>query len=404
MRIDVSADAVLRHSVRDAIVPRLLPMPADATPRVLVADDQLDVVLALRLLLRGAGLHVDDAASVPEVRARLDAAEYDLLLMDLNYARDTTSGAEGLALLADVHERDPLLPVLVMTGWGSIDTAVEAMRRGACGFVHKPWDNEALTVAIRREVEHGRALRSTHRRAAREQGEAQAIQRALLPIDIPTLPGCDVAARWQPAASFGGDLYDVTVLGDERVAISIGDVSGKGLPAALLMANVQASVRACAALDQSPAAVVGRLNRDLSRNVALRRFVTLFVAIYDGASRRLTYCNAGHPAPVLVRADEAIARLETGGTVIGAFEDSPFSEATIDIASRDHLVLFTDGITEAAHTDGRQFGDEALFEVLRAPRAGACTRHIADAILDASSAFAADGLQDDATVLVVSFH
>jgi sigma-B regulation protein RsbU (phosphoserine phosphatase) len=376
-------------------------MPADATPRVLVADDQLDVLLALRLLLRSAGLQVDDAASVTEVRARLDTAEYDLLLMDLNYARDTTSGAEGLALLADVHARDPLLPVLVMTGWGSIDTAVEAMRRGACGFVHKPWDNEALTVAIRREVEHGRALRSTHRRAAREQLEAQAIQRALLPADLPRIAGCDVGARWQPAATFGGDLYDVTLLGDDRVAISIGDVSGKGLPAALLMANVQASVRACAALDQSPGAVMSRLNRDLSRNVALRRFVTLVVAIYDGAARRLIYCNAGHPAPLLVRADESVVRLETGGTVLGAFEDSAFNEATIDIASGDRLVLFTDGITEAAQADGRQFGDEALLDVLHAPR-GASAGAIADTVLHASSAFAVDGFQDDATVLVAS--
>jgi sigma-B regulation protein RsbU (phosphoserine phosphatase) len=388
--------------MRDALAHAVPCQPAP--PRVLVADDQLDVLLALRLLLREAGLHVDDAASVPEVRARLDRAEYDLLLMDLNYARDTTSGAEGLALLADVHDRDPLLPVLVMTGWGSIDTAVEAMRRGACGFVHKPWDNEALTVAIRREVEHGRALRSTHRRAAREQCEAQAIQRALLPSDLPRLPGCDVAARWQPATTFGGDLYDVTLLADERVAISIGDVCGKGLPAALLMANVQASVRACAALDQSPGAVVGRLNRDLSRNVALRRFVTLFIAIYDGATRRLTYCNAGHPAPLLVRADASIVRLESGGTVVGAFEDSPYSEATIDIGTGDHLVLITDGVTEAAQTDGRQFGDEALFEALRAPRAGAGARHIADTIMDMSSAFASDGFQDDATVLVASFH
>ena len=378
-------------------------MAVNGTPRVLVADDQLDVLLALRLLLRDAGLHVDDAASVAEVRGRLEAAEYDLLLMDLNYARDTTSGAEGLTLLAHVHERDPLLPVLVMTGWGSIDTAVEAMRRGACGFVHKPWDNEALTVAIRREVEHGRALRSTHRRAAREQLEAQAIQRALLPTDMPRLPGCELAARWQPATTFGGDLYDVTLLGDDRIAISIGDVSGKGLPAALLMANVQASVRACAALDQSPAAVVSRLNRDLSRNVALRRFVTLVVAIYDGGTRRLTYCNAGHPAPLLVRPDQSIGRLETGGTVIGAFEDSQFSEGTIDIASGDHLVLVTDGITEA-EADGLQFGDGALLDLLRASRVEADARRMADAILSSSSAFAADGFQDDATVLVASFH
>src|SRR4029434_4853965 len=112
--------------------------------RILVADDQTDVVLALRLLLRDAGLHVDDAGSVSEIRGRLNAAEFDLLLMDLNYARDTTSGAEGLALIGEMHGRHPHLPIVAMTGWANVDTAVEAMRRGARGDVPKPWDNEAL--------------------------------------------------------------------------------------------------------------------------------------------------------------------------------------------------------------------------------------------------------------------
>src|ERR671917_92663 len=98
-------------------------------PRVLVADDQLDIVSALSLVLKDAGLEADAATSVQAIRDRLLARQYDLLLMDLNYRRDTTSGREGLELLAEVHERDPLLPVIVMTGWGTIDTAVEAMRR-----------------------------------------------------------------------------------------------------------------------------------------------------------------------------------------------------------------------------------------------------------------------------------
>src|SRR6185503_15404939 len=101
---------------------------AAVSRRVLIADDQPDVVAALRLLLRGAGLETDAACSVQEVRDRLSVKDYDLLLMDLNYARDTTSGREGLELLSEVHERDRLLPIIVMTGWGSIETAVEAMR------------------------------------------------------------------------------------------------------------------------------------------------------------------------------------------------------------------------------------------------------------------------------------
>src|SRR5687767_13948117 len=193
------------------------------TARVLVADDQSDVRTALGMLMRDAGLESDSADNVDEVRRKLASGSYDLLLLDLNYARDTTSGWEGLELLAEVHARDPLLPVVVMTGWGSVEMAVEAMRRGARTFVHKPWDNAVLSDAIRREVEDGRAARDAERRASRDQEDAQAMQRALLPSSLPAVPGCDLAARWTPALAFGGDCYDVVRLSDTRFAISVAD-------------------------------------------------------------------------------------------------------------------------------------------------------------------------------------
>ena len=171
------------------------------TPRVLVADDQADIVAALRLLLRGEGFDVDTAASVDEVRHRLASGSYDLLLMDLNYARDTTSGQEGLELLAEVRIHDDGLPVIVMTGWGSIDTAVEAMRRGARTFVHKPWDNAALARTISREIDEGLARRQADSSARRELEDAQRIQRALLPSVFPRLRGCELAAASNPPPS-----------------------------------------------------------------------------------------------------------------------------------------------------------------------------------------------------------
>jgi len=378
-------------------------VPDLKVPRVLVADDQSDVVLALRLLLRDAGLDSDAAASVPEIRSRLSATEYDLLLMDLNYARDTTSGREGLELLAEVHSRDPLLPVVVMTGWGSIETAVDAMRRGARGFIHKPWDNNALADAIRREVDDGRATRNAERRATREQQEAQAIQRALLPAAIPDLAGCDIAARWIPASAFGGDCYDVTPLDANRVAISIADVCGKGLPAALLMANLQASVRAFAAADSSPRAVAERVNRELVRNAALRRFVTFFYAVYDRHAGQLAFVNAGHNPPVLLRADGSIARLATGGMVLGAFDDAAYEQGTVEIASGDRLVLFTDGITEACGVDDEQFGDDRLIEALQT----SSSDHVAavvDRIFSDVECFRVGPVVDDATVVVAAFR
>ena len=134
--------------------------------RILIADDQADIRDALRLLLKGEGYAVALAEGPAAVRAELEARPPDLLLMDLNYQRDTTSGAEGMALLGDVLAADPHLPVVVMTGYGSIELAVEAMRRGAKDFVQKPWDNERLLAILRTQLELASALRASRRLAA----------------------------------------------------------------------------------------------------------------------------------------------------------------------------------------------------------------------------------------------
>ena len=376
-------------------------MPKESRPRVLVADDQADVLVALRLLLRDERFDADTAASVQEIRAKLDAASYDLLLMDLNYARDTTSGREGLELLRQVHERDPLLPVVVMTGWATIDTAVEAMRRGARTFVHKPWENAALCRTLRREVEHGRATRRARRTAEREQQDAQATQRALLPGCAPALPGCEIAARWSPASAFGGDFYDAVRLEDGRLAVSLGDVCGKGLPAALLMANVQASTRAFAAADPSPASVAARINRELSANAELGRLVTFFYAVYDVRTRGLTFTNAGHNPPILARPDGSIARLTGGGMVLGAFGTATYEEHAIALGAGDRLVLFTDGMTDPAEADDQEFGDDRLVAAVVSRRAAPASS-IADGIFDDVTRFAGGRLDDDATVVVMA--
>src|SRR5213592_239803 len=138
------------------------PAPRASKPDVaaiLIADDQPDVLEALRLLLKGEGFAIETAASPGQVLAALEAREFAAVLMDLNYARDTTSGQEGLDLLARLREIDPSLPVVVMTAWGSIELAVEAMRRGARDFIEKPWENARLLAVLRTQIELGSALR-----------------------------------------------------------------------------------------------------------------------------------------------------------------------------------------------------------------------------------------------------
>jgi DNA-binding NtrC family response regulator len=159
------------------------------SPRILVADDQKDVLEALRLLLKGEGFEVETAASPAAILSALDGGDFDAALMDLNYTRDTTSGREGFDLLTRIQALDATLPVIVMTAWGSVDGAVEAMRRGARDYVQKPWDNTRLLAQLRTQVELSRALRRTQRleeqnRLLRQGGfpELIAVSPAMQPV------------------------------------------------------------------------------------------------------------------------------------------------------------------------------------------------------------------------------
>jgi len=370
-------------------------------PRVLVADDQTDILQALRLLLGDAGFDTDLVSSIDEVVRRLSGAPYDLLLMDLNYTRDTTSGREGLELLERVRARDAALPVVVMTGWGSIETAVEAMRRGAKSFVQKPWDDTTLVQVVRREVDDGQALRRRDASRAREHEEARLIQQALLPATMPEIRGCTLAARWTPAFGIGGDCYDVIRFSDTRVAVSIADVVGKGLPAALLMSNLQAAVRAFATAAAEPHDVCTSVNRLLCRNIASGKFVTFCYAVVDTVAHVVAYANAGHNPPVLMHANGRIDRLSPTGLVLGVAHDWTYSTGSVETEPGDRLVWFTDGITEALAPDGEEFGDDRIIEILqqhRAAPADALVRTLSVAV----SAWTETGLQDDATLIVAA--
>ena len=159
-------------------------MPS-TSPRVLIADDQRDVLEALRLLLKGRGYQIDTVESPAAALTALSQRDYDIVLIDLNYARDTTSGEEGLELLRQIHAGDAMLPVIVMTAWGSVHVAVEAMRRGAGDFIEKPWDNERLLTILRTQMELGRALRRAGRLEAQTRAATEGS--ATLIADAPAM-------------------------------------------------------------------------------------------------------------------------------------------------------------------------------------------------------------------------
>lgn len=380
------------------------PTPLADRPRLLIADDQPDIRDALKLALREDDFLIEVAGSPAAVVEAIRQQQFDVALLDLNYARDTTSGGEGIELLEQVRLLDDQLPIVVMTAWGSVELAVEAMQRGAGDFVQKPWDNTTLRRILRTQIARGAARRAVHSRARaheREWAEAQATQQALLPRGLPSLPGMEIAAVCRPARELAGDYYDIRPTAGDRVLLCIGDVAGKGTAAALVMANLQAAVKALSEEDLGPIELCRRVNRVLCGNCEDGRFVTFFCGVLDTAERTLRYVNAGHNSPIVARPNGSLLRLGDGGPVLGEFPDWSAAQGEVQLGAGDRLVLYTDGITEAFNSAGDEYGAERLGALACAYRhesaADLHARVMADAIRFAGGAFT-----DDATLLVLA--
>lgn len=372
-------------------------------PRTLIADDQPDVLEALRLLLKGEGYQTEAVTTPFDVIEALKTHDFDLLLMDLNYARDTTSGQEGLDLLSRVQAVDSTLPIVVMTAWGSVELAVEAMRRGVRDFVLKPWENKRLLSILRTQIEVGHVMRETRqiqKEQERELVEARSIQRRLLPTDVPQIEGYKIAGAWRPARTVSGDYFDVLKFNETQAALCIADVAGKGMPAALLMSNVQAAVHAFACETLSPSELCAKVNRVVSSSTGEDKFITFFYGVVNAEQKKLVYTNAGHNAGLLLRRDGSLIRLEPEGAVLGPFPSWNYTCAEIDLKAGDRLLLFTDGVTELRSPAGDEFGEDRLIEILIKNREFAADE-LRDSIVEAVVSFGGGDFQDDATLLVL---
>ena len=239
-------------------------------------------------------------------------------------------------------------------------------------------------------------------RLENELSIAREVQQQLFPHTLPQLPGLQLAAICRPARSVSGDYYDFIPLGPSRLGIALADISGKGISAALLMASLQASLRSNAMLDGQggTAALVGRLNQQLFKNTSDDRYATFFYSVYDSDTKTLTYTNAGHLAPFFVNAGR-VQQLDEGGTVVGLFEEVPYTQGTLKVEPGSVLVAFSDGLTEPENVYGEEFGMERLKEeVIRQvnvppPRA-------AENLIAAAEQWAGSAEQaDDMTVVVV---
>jgi len=269
-------------------------------------------------------------------------------------------------------------------------------------IVHLYNQTRAKLEHTSRELKRTLELGKTQSQLQEEElDKAREIQERLLPKKFPQVRGLDVAGAWQPASIVSGDYFDVLKFGDEKIGVCICDVVGKGISAALLMANLQASFRAFASESISPGIVVQKLNEVICNNIASDKFVTFCYCILDVSKNLLTYASAGHWPPVLVRRSGESFSLKDGGPPLGLFGDHLYENTELELEPGDRLFLYTDGLIEARNADGQEFGEHRLTRIgsqgLRLTAAELLERLRCEATLFCDGVF-----NDDLTLVVVT--
>jgi serine phosphatase RsbU (regulator of sigma subunit) len=280
--------------------------------------------------------------------------------------------------------------------WGGVFTRFEDIDRNSFALV----SFDAVSRAVEAQRRAGAEKLESERRAAQELEIARQVQARLFPQTLPVSNTLEYAGLCIQARQVGGDYYDFLNLGQERLGLVVGDIAGKGIAAALLMANLQANLRSqCAiALDQ-PQQFLRSVNRLFYENTVDSAYATLFFAEYDDTVRRLRYANCGHLCALLLRNDHTLERLDSTCSVLGLFKDWDCSIGECRLSPGDTLALYTDGVTESFNDMGEEFGEQRLVEALRRHR-GLLPQTLLAAILEDVRQFSPHEQYDDITLIV----
>ena len=267
---------------------------------------------------------------------------------------------------------------------------------------HLYQDSRSRLERRNRELQQSVDIAKTHSQLQDQELEkAREIQEGLLPKKIPQIRGLEVAGCWQPARVVGGDYFDVLKFSERRIGLCIGDVVGKGITAALLMANLQATYRAFASESISAGALCQKLNAVICDNIAPDKFVTFCCCTIDASESKLSYANAGHSRPILLRRTGAADSLKEGGAPLGIFRDRTYDDTEVQLEPGDRLVFCTDGLTEAMNSNGEEFGETKLI-ALASRNVALSAPALLETITKEVASFSGGILQDDLTLVVVA--
>jgi phosphoserine phosphatase RsbU/P len=386
--------------------------PTGKGPRILVVDDNDDNRYTLTLYLDLEGYSsVETAQDGEEAIARLQTAEFDLVLLDVMMPK-----VDGYQVLTWIKDQPRLrdLPVIMISALNEMNSVIRCIELGAVDYLLKPFNPVLLKARLGSTLEKKRLRDEINAHLARLEQELEAarrLQMAMVPQSFPKPSAAfplDLCASMEPAREVGGDLYDFFVTEDGKLCFLVGDVSGKGMPAALFMARTKSLIRITTELMRArhgasagPAEIIARVNRELCQDNSDMMFVTLFFAMIEPATGELEFCNAGHNAPYRLNG-KTVETIEGGkGIILGVRPDAVYSTGRLALAPGDGVYLFTDGVTEANNAAEELFGETRLEAVLRAADGAPCAE-IVKSVAYAVRGFVGDALpSDDITMLAI---
>ncbi len=391
--------------------------------RILVVDDEPDleqlVLQRMRREIRRGRYSFVFARNGVEALERLNengGDPIDMVLTDINMPE-----MDGLTLLKQIPSVDPNVRSVVVSAYGDMKNIRTAMNRGAFDFVTKPIDFEDLRITIDRTLEHLAMLREALEArdklvALRSDLDlASKMQQSILPTKFPESPDYEIYAGMVPARDVGGDFFDVINLGGDRIGITVADVSGKGVPAALFMMSSRTLLNSVAVARANPGEVLGEVNRLLrpgdvlsevnrllQENNEAAMFVTVFFAFFESKTGEMVYANGGHNPPVIIHADGSSSLLaQQPGVALGIAPEFSYDMYNATLAPGEALILYTDGVTEAENVKTEQYGLDRLLGILGGASPSSA-KEINDKIFDAVKEFAGKAPQfDDITCLTL---
>jgi phosphoserine phosphatase RsbU/P len=365
---------------------------------ILIIEDDPTIRRGLADNFRAQSYDVSTATNGEDGCRMAREKQPDLVILDLRLPR-----MSGYDVCRQIRSHGMATPILMLTAEEGESCRVEGFDAGADDYVTKPFSVRELMGRVRAILRRSEGRSDLANQ--KELDDARRIQQRLMPSEIPQLDGFHIAGAWHPARIVGGDYFDVLRLDEHSLAVCIADVCGKGMPAALMMANLQAAVKTCASKGMRPKELCEAVNRLMCGNMA-EGFITFFYGVLDSSSKCLTYCNAGHNPPILAGAlyehpsTPESTRLTTGGGVLGVFADWRYEEEEIALVTGSRLLLYTDGITECRNAADEEFGEDRLIALVldASDDASALTERAAAAAAE----FSNGNFDDDLTVVAVS--